>query len=131
MVKTEIAKSSAPEKRKIIYTVKSGDGLGKIAAKHNVTITNIKSWNRLSGNTIRKGQQLIIYKKGAYAHRPAPALAKEKKAKTTASLKVYYVQPGDTLWSISKKSNLTVEELKEKNNLKGNAIKVGMKLIVG
>jgi membrane-bound lytic murein transglycosylase D len=134
LVKTEIAKSTSPEKRKIIYTVKSGDILGKIATKHHVSVANIKSWNKISGTTIRQGQRLIIYKKGAYTPTSAPALAKAKDKKnslSTSAKKVYYVQPGDTLWSISKKSNITIEKLKAKNNLKGNEIKVGMKLIVG
>jgi membrane-bound lytic murein transglycosylase D len=134
LVKTEIAKSTSSEKRKIIYTVKSGDVLGKIASKHNVSVANIKSWNKISGTTIRQGQRLIIYKKGAYALTSAPTLPKKKIKKTSlaaSAKKVYYVQSGDTLWSISKKSNITIEKLKAKNNLKGNEIKVGMKLIVG
>lgn len=129
LVKTEIA-ASTPQQRKIIYTVKSGDALGKIAAKYNVSISNLRSWNRMSGSTIRTGQKLVIYKKGAYTPPPTPTLAKSSGTKKSGS-NVYYVQPGDTLWSISKKSNLSIQQIKEKNNLKGSEIKVGMKLIIG
>jgi membrane-bound lytic murein transglycosylase D len=69
----------------------------------------------------------VIYKKGAYVPAAQPNLAKSN---SSSKSKVYYVQPGDTLWEISKKNNLTIDELKRKNNLKGNQIKVGMKLIV-
>jgi membrane-bound lytic murein transglycosylase D len=135
IVKTEMI-TSKPQQRKIIYTVKRGDALGKIAAKHGVTLANIRSWNKIKGNTIRQGQRLVIYKKGTASTSQAPTLATSSSkqsstsTKSSSKSKVYYVQPGDTLWSISKKSNLTIQELKQKNNLKGNEIKVGMKLII-
>lgn len=37
----------------------------------------------------------------------------------------YTVISGDSLWSISKKYNITVDELKKANNLKSNLLKVG------
>ena len=40
----------------------------------------------------------------------------------------YEVQKGDTFYSISKKFNLTVEDLKQKNNLYENALSIGQKL---
>ena len=43
----------------------------------------------------------------------------------------YTVKSGDTLWSISKKFNMTVDKLKDINNLKSNLISIGMKLKVG
>jgi flagellum-specific peptidoglycan hydrolase FlgJ len=43
---------------------------------------------------------------------------------------VYQVSPGDTLYSISKKFNLSVEELKQKNNLSDDGISVGQRIIV-
>ena len=42
----------------------------------------------------------------------------------------YEVQKGDTLYSISKKFNVTVEELKQKNNFSDNTLSVGQKLKV-
>lgn len=42
----------------------------------------------------------------------------------------YEVQKGDTLYSISKKFNLLVAELKQKNNLSENTLAIGQKLIV-
>ena len=48
-------------REKIVYRVRSGDVLGKIAQRHNVTVTDIKKWNNLSSNTIRIGQRLNIY----------------------------------------------------------------------
>jgi membrane-bound lytic murein transglycosylase D len=45
----------------LTYTVKRGDGLGKIADKYDCTITEIKKWNKLKSNTIMPGQKLKIY----------------------------------------------------------------------
>ena len=43
---------------------------------------------------------------------------------------VHQVVKGDTLYSISKKYNLSIEELKKKNNISDNAISLGQSLIV-
>lgn len=48
---------------RVVYKVKSGDVLGKIALKYGVTVNQIKNWNHLSSNTIRIGQKLYIYLK--------------------------------------------------------------------
>jgi len=113
------------------YRVRSGDALGSIALRHNVRIDDIKSWNTLRGNLIHPGQLLNIWilpstKVTAAANRtvvPAPL---------PADGKVYIVQPGDTLWDISKKfEGLTVERIKTLNSLKGNKLQPGQKLIVG
>ena len=46
--------------------------------------------------------------------------------------KTYIVQPGDTLWDISRKfEGLTIEKLRSLNNLNNNKIQPGQKLIVG
>jgi flagellum-specific peptidoglycan hydrolase FlgJ len=43
-------------------------------------------------------------------------------------LKTYIVKKGDTLYSISKKFNITVEQLKKTNNLKNNTLSIGQLL---
>ena len=49
---------------RIIYKVRSGDVLGKIAMRHHCTVAQIKRWNGLKSNNIRVGQKLIIYRGG-------------------------------------------------------------------
>ncbi len=51
------------------------------------------------------------------------------KTKTNAPL-VYNVKPGDTLYGIARKYNVTIDQIREKNNLKGNIIKVGQNLLI-
>lgn len=47
-----------------------------------------------------------------------------------SATKAYVVKQGDTLYSIAKRHNLTVEQLKEYNNLRGTNIGIGQKLYV-
>lgn len=46
----------------IYYKIKNGDTLGGIAAKYGVSVSKLRSWNGLSGNNIRAGRTLKIYK---------------------------------------------------------------------
>ncbi|MDG1276634.1 MAG: LysM peptidoglycan-binding domain-containing protein [Algoriphagus sp.] len=106
------------------YRVKSGDVLGSIASRHGVTVSQIKQWNNLSSNLIKVGQQLKV------APGESKAIAQVSTGPTGQTL--YTVQPGDSLWIISKKNpGLTVEQLKRLNNLNSNNIKPGQKLIIG
>ncbi|MCY7408673.1 MAG: LysM peptidoglycan-binding domain-containing protein, partial [Chitinophagales bacterium] len=125
------------------YTVRSGDNLGKIAAKYRVSVTQIKKWNRLNSNTIHPGQKLKIYSSGGD---DASAIASTKKSssptKSTASVKskteltdqyVYYkARNGDTLWEIAKKHGTTVEQIRVLNGAsKCNNLQVGTVLKIG
>jgi len=47
----------------ILYKVKRGDYLGRIAQRHHVTVGQLKKWNSLRSDFIREGQKLKIYKK--------------------------------------------------------------------
>ncbi|GAB2615931.1 lytic transglycosylase domain-containing protein [Belliella aquatica] len=113
----------------ITYKVRSGDVLGSIAQRHGTSVTNIKNLNNLQSNTIRVGQSLQIYSNNTSASTPTVTKAI---ATTETGSKVYTVQPGDSLWLISKKlSGVTIDEIKKLNNLNSNQIKPGQKLIIG
>ncbi|MBK8290351.1 MAG: LysM peptidoglycan-binding domain-containing protein [Flammeovirgaceae bacterium] len=104
--------------------------LGSIAIRNRVSVQDLKTWNNLSSNTIRVGQQLVVWVA------PGQTVAKNTTATETILLspdtKTYIVQPGDTLWDISRKvPGLTVEKIKTLNNLKSNSLQPGQKLIVG
>jgi membrane-bound lytic murein transglycosylase D len=117
-----------------VYYVRYGDVLGTIAQRFGVSVTNLKQWNNLRGNMIRTGQRLTIW----VAPTPTQVPTKQTSATaapSTSSLidnKTYIVQPGDTLWDISKKlQGISIEKIKSLNNLKGNKLQPGQKLIVG
>jgi membrane-bound lytic murein transglycosylase D len=120
----------------IVYKVKSGDVLGSIALRHGVRVNDIKKWNNLTSNTIRVGQRLNIYTKSSSGASPKPSTSVVTTTQTSPSAipdsKTYVVQPGDTLWAISRKfEGLTVEKIKSLNNLGDNKLQVGQKLKIG
>lgn len=118
---------------KTVYRVKSGDVLGSIAMRHKVSVNDIKKWNNLTNNTIRIGQQLTIWYK---APTGVTSVATASPAPIAAPIqipvsKMYTVQPGDTLWDISRKfEGLTIEKIKQLNNLSTSNIKPGQTLII-
>lgn len=122
-------------RNKVVYRVRSGDVLGKIAEKYHVRVGDIKNWNNLKSNTIRIDQRLSIWLYPQDYSRIKESIANAPKPVTESIIdgkKIYHVQPGDTLWDISKKyDGLTIEKLKELNNLKDSNIKPGQKLIIG
>lgn len=120
---------------RIVYKVKSGDVLGSIAMRHRVTVSDLKKWNNLKSTNIRAGQRLTVWAKGAGPQTKQKYSAPAKNeviASSVSGKKTYTVQPGDTLWDITKKfDGLTVEKIKSLNKLNGNKIQAGQKLVVG
>lgn len=110
---------------KIRYRVKSGDYLGRIADRYGVGISQIKSWNGMRSNSVKVGQNLIIYpKKGTQD------IASNAPLKTnTTSEKTYTVRNGDSLWSISQRfPGVSVQNIKKWNDISGSNLKPGTKL---
>ncbi|MAB48717.1 MAG: lytic transglycosylase [Flavobacteriaceae bacterium] len=113
---------------KIRYKVRSGDYLGKIARRYGVRVSQIKRWNGLRSNNLKIGQRLTIYPRKPVTN------SKPSTPKTTVSSsgrKTYKVKSGDSLWSIAQKfSGVSVQNLKDWNDISGNKLKTGMTLIV-
>ena len=127
---------------KIVHTVRSGEVLGLIAEKYKVRVADIRTWNNLSGNLIRVNQRLSIVVNEQYYNslknqkpvvsQSTPSPPPDNTSNTTSSSKIHTVQPGDSLWKISRQyEGLTIDRIKQLNNLKSNTIKPGQKLIVG
>lgn len=119
---TDSAYVSKPkyERKTQFHTIKSGESLGKIADKYNVSISELKKWNGLKGNTIQAGKKLKIYS--------------DKKVIVNSDSKsnndgTYTVKSGDSLFSISKQfPGISIEDLKKWNDISGDNIQPGMKL---
>ncbi len=93
---TEIA---TPNEDIITYTVKKGDTVYSIAAAHNTTVEEIYRLNPEARNGIKKGNKLQIakvqYKITGYSE--------------------HLIEPKETLFSVSKMYNVTVDNLKNAN----------------
>jgi len=125
------AGGSTEGREMISYRVQSGDVLGSIAERYRVRVTDLKAWNHLSSDRIHVGQRLAIWTIPSGAIASAKAASPSPSPLLSPDTKTYIVQPGDTLWDISRRMpGLTVEKIKSLNNLKSNSLKPGQKLIV-
>lgn len=99
--------------------------------RYKVRVTDIKKWNNLHTDRIHSGQRLAIWLIPSAAVASAKTQPSSQPTLLSPDTKTYTVQPGDTLWDISKRMpGLTVEKIKSLNNLKGNSLKPGQKLII-
>lgn len=116
----------------LTYRVKQGDVLGKIARQYNISVTNLKEWNNLNSNIIKVGQVLHIQQDHETFEKTIASSDSKASIQQDGNKKTYTVQPGDSLWLISRKlEGVSIEQLKKLNNLRGNQIKPGQKLIIG
>jgi len=100
----------------ISHIVEKGDTLYSLSKKYGVSVDDLRSANAISGSDLYAGQKLII-----------PA----KKADKRVTYESYTVKAGDTLYSIAKRSEITVDELRRLNLLDSSAVlKIGQNLKV-
>ena len=106
----------------ITYKVQKGDTLYSIAAKNGVSVNELKTYNNLTSDNLSIGQELNI-PKGTSIITPS-----ENEIINEGS--VYEVQKGDTLYSIAKKFNTSVDKIKEINSIVGDLLTIGMNLLI-
>jgi len=121
------------------YTVKPGDTLYGISKSFGVSIEALKNANALEGNSINPKQVLTLpsprEKKADEASRiPSNSSSKKLSAasvrRTSGEMDSYVVQRGDSLFSISAKVGLPIEEIKKINSLHTSALKIGQILLL-
>ncbi len=88
------------------YKVSKGDTLYSIARKQNTTISKIKELNNLTSDNLSVGMTLQV-------------------PSTQPTYQTYTIKKGDSLYSISKKYNTTVDAIKKINNLPSNILTIG------
>jgi membrane-bound lytic murein transglycosylase D len=104
------------------YIVQKGDNLSAIAKKFNITLADIKEWNKLTNSNVHLGTSLQVVKN---------PITKEVVSESVERKDIAYsVQKGDNLGSIAKKFGTSIEDLKQWNKLNSNAIAIGNSLIV-
>lgn len=138
-------------KTKLLYTVKEGDNLGFISEWYRVGLSDIRYWNNIYRNTIRIGQQIVVYVDPANAENyskinsmsfaekqrsigksaaPVLQLAQITPAGPDSDYITHIVRNGDTIWDIVKMyGNVTMTEVLTLNNITDpQKIKVGQVL---
>ncbi|HJA30594.1 MAG TPA: LysM peptidoglycan-binding domain-containing protein [Candidatus Eisenbergiella pullicola] len=101
---------SAPDSGTIEYTVQPGDTLWLLSRRFGTTVDAIKALNNLTSDMLYIGQKLLIPADGA-----TPSFS-------------YTVQPGDTLWLLSRRFNTTVDAIKALNGLTSDLLSIGQVL---
>lgn len=100
-----------------MYTVVKGDSLYKIAQKYNTTVQEIIDLNYLKTTNLSIGQVLRI-----------PEMYTPEDQMVMPIYQNYTVQKGDSLYSIAKKYDISVDTLKKDNSLTSNTLMVGQVL---
>ena len=95
------------------YTVQRGDSLYSIAGKLGTTVDALKKANNLTSNILSIGQVLKV---------PTP---EDEQTGIT-----YTVKSGDSLYSIAREFNTTVDAIKTSNNLTSNLLSIGQVLSI-
>jgi LysM repeat protein len=109
------------------HTVAEKETLFSIAKLYGLSVDELKQLNQLTSNSLSIGQELIVKKSGPPIETPAQRTAPD----AIKSVKgVHTVVAKETLYSISKQYNISVDQLKKWNNLEGNELKLGQVLLV-
>ena len=94
-----------------IYQVQAGDTLYSIANKYGISLSELKAINNLDSDLLSIGQLLNV-------------------PSGLSLVNTYVVSSGDTLYSIAKKFDTSIDEIKSVNNLSNNMLSIGQKLII-
>lgn len=110
-----------------VHRVEPKETLYSISRLYQVTAEDIKKWNNLSDNALAVGQELIIRKPSA-TQRPQPVLHEQPQPISRKG--VHTVQQGQTLFFIARQYQISVDQLKDWNQLDGNELNIGQTLYV-
>jgi cell wall-associated NlpC family hydrolase len=100
------------------HRVKKSDSLYSLSKRYHVSVQALKSANNLVNSHLKVGEKLVVPPRSS-------SVAESRRASVKASVAVYKVRKGDTLYRIARKAGLSVEELKRINGISGKSIKPG------
>ncbi|MFI3803947.1 LysM peptidoglycan-binding domain-containing protein [Vagococcus fluvialis] len=120
-------KPTTPNTNSQKHTVKSGDTLSGIAWKYGVTVAQLKQWNNLKSDIIYVGQTLVV--KGGTTN-GSSSNQSQGSQNNNSSTTTHTVRRGDTLYGISLRYGVSVNEIKQKNNLTSDMIYIGQTLAI-
>ncbi|HIG79478.1 MAG TPA: LysM peptidoglycan-binding domain-containing protein [Cycloclasticus sp.] len=109
---------------KIEYRIQSGDSFWAIAKQYQVGVRQLAKWNAMApSDTLRIGQKLVIWGKHSHSS-PTTQLTRSRKNQTIR----YTIRNGDSLYLISKKFKVSIDDLKRWNVLNKKYLKPGQTL---
>lgn len=119
----------------IIHVVAAKETMFSISKAYGVSVDDIRQWNSLSDNTLTIGQEIVIKKRNTTAANnttTSPATNRQTTTSSTATNTsgTHTVEAKETLYSIANKYDITVQQLKEWNNLQSNELDIGQTIFV-
>lgn len=130
-VPVETPKPALAEKEATTYKVKKGETLSSIARKFDTTQDELISLNQLANNKILAGQDLKVVAQKTPTSTPASGDASVASRPAVVNEPVSHkVAAGESLYSISKLYNISIDELKAHNNLSTNKLQLGQTLLI-
>ena len=110
------------EDTNISYVVKRGDSLYSIARQYGVNVNDLMKVNNLTSDLLSIGQIINIPSSTTIVTPSEDDIINEENT--------YIIQRGDTLWSISRKFGVSVDDIKNANNLTNEILTIGSTIIV-
>ncbi|MGQ0600565.1 MAG: LysM peptidoglycan-binding domain-containing protein [Anaerolineales bacterium] len=110
------------------HVVQPGENLFRIGLRYGVTVDQLMRANGLTTIYISAGQSLII--PGGEAPAPAPTAAPVEPAPQSGEPVYHVVQRGETLFTIGLKYNLPWTKIALANNIYGDRVFAGTRLII-
>ena len=110
------------EDTNISYVVKRGDSLYSIARQYGVNVNDLMKVNNLTSDLLSIGQIINIPSSTTIVTPSEDDIINEENT--------YIVQRGDTLWSISRKFGVSVDDIKNANNLTNEILTIGSTIVV-
>lgn len=108
------------------YKIRRGDSWYVIARRSGVPVRVLKSVNGRHSNIINPGQYVMIPGQGS-----SRSFGSNRRAHRYAQKRANYrVREGDTLWTISRRYQLSLNTLKRANGLRSSKLKIGQKLFI-
>jgi len=118
--------TSAP-KGGIIHVVSAGETMFSISKAYSVSVDELKEWNGLKENALSVGQELVIKKRNTVV---TTTVVEPATVSTSVPKGFHAVEQKETLFSIAAKYGITVQQLKDWNELTGTDLKIGQQLRV-
>ncbi len=117
------------------HTVDVGQTLYSVARQYNVSVKDLAEWNNFAADEKIKVGQVLIVKGTSRAAPPvvappAKVVTKPTPSTATSGSTFHVVQPSETLYSISKKYGVTVQQVQNWNGLSNNNVRLGQKLVI-